>query len=589
MTGVQTRQASARRRAYRALFGRVVAFAPGEMLFVVALLLLAAALRFTGITFGQPDPAYTPSDAAAGLLPLETPMHPDEYFFVGIPMQMAVSRYPNPKFYESPSFTINVNFITFLLTGSGSQIDPATLPMVGQRRIAPFPAYVVGRVHIALAGILTVAAVYATARWLGGRYAAAAAGLLAAVSVTLVQHSHYALPSMDATAWAAICAWASVAALHQRRPGGWLFALAGAAAGLAATSRYNAAGVSLLVFFVGLVLLYRHRSAWTLRLILIGWLMFPLLFVLGTPGVLFDFPQFWQDFSHITNQFMTTGVGFSQSYLTDSRLSLTFHLRYLAGISLGPTATIAAALGVFAAWRNRPPGRPFSPRNAAWLFTVMLLVYLVVYALVVLRNRRPSYNDHMLLPIVPHLALLAGLGAAWLRERLALPKQVSGPLIVAALIAPTLLMALQFDVLINQRDTRYRMQAWVYEHLPRGAHVHLSAPYNVPLDPADYVTTQTYIDDFTPPDALREQGADYVILSDAWLHEISRSAGFMPPAFVRQVQGYFASFDAGLTRVAAIDRPDWFGADWIMHTASYYHHPGLRVYCLSEESCQAVR
>jgi len=36
------------------------------------------------------------------------------------------------------------------------------------------------------------------------------------------------------------------------------------------------------------------------------------------------------------------------------------------------------------------------------------------------------------------------------------------------------------------------MQRWLYDHVPRGAHIHLTGPYNVPLDAADYVTTQSY-------------------------------------------------------------------------------------------------
>src|SRR5690606_9090433 len=143
-------------------------------------------------------------------------------------------------------------------------------------------------------------------------------------------------------------------------------------------------------------------------------------------------------------------------------------------------------------------------RNSTGLFVAILLVYLVVYMLVVLRNRRPSYNDHIIMPIVPHLAVLAGLGTQWLRHRIHLRSVFVGPLLILILVLPTLIPAVQFDAYVSQPDTRYQMQAWVYEHLPRGAHVHLSAPYNVPLDPADYTTTQTYIDDFTPPEALRE-------------------------------------------------------------------------------------
>jgi hypothetical protein len=554
-----------------------------EWTFIVLLLLLAAGLRLWGLTYGQPNPAYAQSSVPFDRLPLESPVHPDEYFFVSIPLQMAVSRYPNPKFYESPSFTVNVNFITYLLTGTGRNIDPAQLSSIAQREVAPFHAYVVGRVHIALSGILLVAAAYATARRLGGRYAAAAAGLLTAVSFTLVQHSHYATPSTDAAAWAAVCVWACIAALQQRRANTGILLFAGVAAGLAATTRYNVAGVSMMVFFVGLVWLVRYR-AW--RTVFGAWLLVPVVFVLGTPGIIFDFPKFSADFDRIFNQFLVTGVGFSQNYLSEPWLSLTFHLRYIAVFSIGLTATIAVVLGVVAAWRGRVRGSALA-RHSNLLFVLMLLAYLLVYTLVVLRNIRPSYNDHMLVPILAHLTVLAGFGTAWLHQRLG-GSRVLGAVLIAVLIVPTLIPALQYDVLVSQPDTRYQMQQWVYDHLPRGANIHLSAPYNVPLDPADYTTTQTYIDDFTPPETLRDQGADYVILSDAWLHDVQRSAEFMTPEFVTQVRDYYASYDA-LPLVAEVARPQWVGPNWIMHTASYWHHPGLRLYCLTDAACDAVR
>jgi hypothetical protein len=560
-----------------------------ELFFIVALLLLATGLRFAGITFGQPDPRYMPSDAPAQRLPLETPIHPDEYFYVSIPFEMAVTKYPNPKYYESPSFIIDVDFIIYLLTGSGNTINRADWEGRNQRQFAPFPAYVIGRVVSALGGIITVAAAYAAARRMGGRFAAAGAGLLTAVSFTLVQHSHYATPSIIAAAWSIICVWASLAALQQRRPLWWLFALAGVAAGFAATTRYNAAGVSIVVFLSGLILLYRFSSRRTLGIVMLGWLLFPASFVLGTPGFIFDPAKFNEDFSRIVNQFLTNGYGFSANYLTNPWLSLWFHLRYLALFSLGIPAVIAIVIGIYGAWRSRPPRRNFLHSNSTWLFALILLIYLLVYTLVVLRNLRPSYNDHMLIPVIPLWALLAGLGVDWLYRRVPLPKPLLAPALMVALVTVTLVPAVQYDHLVTQPDTRYIAQRWVYDHIPLGSNIHLSAPYNVPLDPADYTWTQTFIDDFTPVDELRAQGAEYVILSDAWLFDVTRSREFMSPDFIRQVRDYYASYDQFATPIAHIERPLWTGYDWLMHTASYWHDPALTVYCLTPAACAAVK
>src|SRR5215207_1292328 len=171
----------------RALLARSKNISGAEWFFVVGVLLLATWLRLWGVDFGQPDPQYAPTATALNLLPLETPIHPDEVFYISIPLQMAVTKYPNPKFWENSTLMIYLNFATFLITDSGRGVDRALWDEHGLREIAPFNAYVVGRVYSTLGGLLAVAGAYAAARRLGGRFAAAGAGLLTAVSCTLVQ------------------------------------------------------------------------------------------------------------------------------------------------------------------------------------------------------------------------------------------------------------------------------------------------------------------------------------------------------------------------------------------------------------------
>ena len=92
---------------------------------------------------------------------------------------------------------------------------------------------------------------------------AAVAGLLVAVSMPMVQHSHYATTSSLAAGFALLSIWASLAALRcSQRAAIWprYLALAGIAAGLSAGNRYNAAAVGIVVFLAGWVLVaaYEH-------------------------------------------------------------------------------------------------------------------------------------------------------------------------------------------------------------------------------------------------------------------------------------------------------------------------------------------
>ncbi len=561
-----------------------------EWFFIIGLLLIAAALRFAGTNFGQPDPAYMPSDVANRTLPTESPVHPDEFLFVAVPFRMSVTKYPNPKFFEEPSFLIYTNMVFDLLTGSARGITQELRAGVGDRQYAPFSAYVMGRLMTALGGIVVVAGSYALARRLAGRLAAAAAGLLVTLSFTMVQQSHYSTPSMISAAFSGVCLWASVAMLQQRRPNPWLLALAGVAAGFAATARYNVAGVSMVFFFASLILLYRHRSRRTLRMVLVGWFLFPAAFVFGTPGIVFDLPKWIDDFQYITSQFLTTGAGFNANYLTNPWLAILFEYRYLILFSLGVPATAAALLGLWVALRHRP--RRLFERNSLFIITVILLIYVAAYTLVVLRNIRPIYNDHMLVPIIPIFALYAGMGVVWLSQRLRrlrVPSVVALPGLMLALVVVTLVPAVQVDRLFTQIDTRYVMQHWVWDHLPQGANIHLTGSYNVPLDPAQFTTTQGYMNNFVSVEALRQSGAQYALVSDAWLHDVQRSREWMSPEFIAKVTDYYASYDREATEIARIDRPQWTGSDWFMHTASYWHDPALTLYCLTPEACAAVR
>ncbi len=554
-----------------------------EWLFVTALLLFAAGLRFFGLSFGQPDPQYARSSVPHQLLPMEAPIHPDEFLFITLPLQMLVENRLNPKFYHNPSLLIYANYATFALTGAGQGIDAALRKNLNGRQYAPFHLYVIGRTYSALGGLLAVAATYALARQMGGRFAALTAGLLVTVSLPLVQHAHYTTTSSLAAGFTAVSVWTAFAWL---RGGGrhWpLLALAAVCAGLAAGSRYNAAASALVVGLVGLVGVYRWRARRMLAGVLTAWALAPLTFVFTTPAVVFDTAFFLEEFRYITGQYL---AGIDVQFPMTPWAGLFFEYRYLALFGLGASAALLVPFGVYAAWAQRPPLRKLLRHDAALLYTLILLIYLAAYSCVNLRTVRPDLSDQMLLPVLPQFALLTGLGAAWLYRPLPL-KWLTGPALALAVVIVPLALTLPFVRQLTQPDTREIVLAWVYDHLPRGARVHLNGPYNVPLDPTDYPWTQTYGGQLIAPDELLVAGVDYMILSDAWYHNVLRSTAMTPPDYADDLRAYLDGLDAAFPRIAWIERPVWAGYDWMTHTPSYWHNPGLVLYCLTKTACAA--
>lgn len=558
-----------------------------EWAFVCALLLIAACLRLVGVDHGQPDPQYDPSFAPYGLVNPNLPVHPDEFLFVTRPLAMLLTGKLNPKFFHNPSLLINLNFFTYLLTNSGAGLslaarDPQT---VSGRSFAPFPLYVIGRVYSALGGLLAVAAAYALARRMAGRWAAASAGLLTAAALPLVQHAHYTTTSSLAAGFSMVCVSAAFLSLEsQGRKQVVLFAVAGVGAGLAAGSRYNAAAMSLVVFFCGLLLVYRQRTRRTVLVVLGGWFAFPLVFILTTPWVIADTAFFIEEFRFITAQY-TAGEGIL--FTTSGWHGLLLELRYLALFGVGAPAAVAAVFGVGVCLRAG--GDDLARGNANRVIVSVLLFVLIAYALVVLRTPRPGLSDQMLVPILPMTSVLAGIGAAWAIARLPL-RRVFAPVLVVALLVLPLVFSLQVVSLLAQRDTRYRMQTWLYSALPQGAQIHLVGPYNIPLDPAVFRVTQSFADQPMPsPDALRARGVQYLVLSDAWYHDVLRSGEVIPADFQSVISDYLTALNDDSPRIAWIDRPALIGSDWIMHSASYWHQPGLTLYCLTDAACAAVR
>ncbi|MBK8024109.1 MAG: hypothetical protein IPK19_22430 [Chloroflexi bacterium] len=406
----------------------------------------------------------------------------------------------------------------------------------------------------------------------------------------MVQHAHYATTSSLAAGFGAVAVWGCVEALYRFRrtpptslnrfqrvlPGwGWAFLIAGVAAGLAAGSRYNAAGLALVNALIGLLILRGPGGRGRIAVVLAGWLAIPAVFILTTPHVLFDPQEVWADFLYITAQY---GGGSGATGTTP--YGLVYEVRYLVLYGVGIPAAVLAVVGAlvpFTATRS-------APRRPTRRAVILILSFtLAAYSLVVLRTQRPAHADQLLVPILPVVALFAGLGVAHAARRL------RGPVLRAALIvvvsAVPLTPTLQVVSRLHQRDTRYTMQAWIEANIPHGARIHLWGQYNVPLDPAHYTTTQNFGGQFLTLDELLAEGMDYLVVSDTWSFEWDRSPEFIPAESLAALDAAEADWSTRLKMMARIDRPTWIGQGEPPHTASIWHHPGVAIYCVPGRSC----
>lgn len=561
---------------------------PVDWFAVVCLLLFTAGLRIIGISYGQLNPDYFPSTAPLSMIHQQVPMQPDEYLSVAVPMDMALRNRLNPNFFEYPAFIVNTNFVLYHLTGVVDGLSIEDRQGENLRVFAEFPLYVMSRMYSVFGGLLMVACAYAISRLVAGRYVALCAGMLVAVSFTLVQHAHYIKPGTLSAGWMMLATWACIASLYARRGQNRerLYILAGVATGLAGTTRYNALAVGLIVLIVGLILLYRYRTRRMILTIGLSWIAIPTVFFLGSPYILIDFENFWADFTHIVGQFTVTGKNVRDYFLVDSWTGLGYLLIYTALFAIGIPAIVYMILGIVVAWRNRPRKHNFIKQNSQLLYVLIIGLFVLVYTLVILRTIRPGHSDNLLILILPFIALLSAMGAGWLVKILPFSSTFTMPVVLIILIIQPLVLSVQVVEMFSQRDTRHIMLDWIHQNIPYDSRFFLNGPYNVALDIQLYPYEQQF--GVYVPELPTGNYYDYMVYSDALAFDVLRSEWLVPPDVIAQQHDYLSELDSQYTRIAEVHRPIWTGSDAMMNMATYWHNPTLILYCLNPTSCEAT-
>jgi 4-amino-4-deoxy-L-arabinose transferase-like glycosyltransferase len=442
------------------------------------ILALAAMLRFVGIGSGIPFNIGV-----------------DEPEIMDRAIRMMRTGDFNPHFFDYPGLYFYVQlgvaclrFIVGATAGHWTSLD--------QVDAADF--YLWGRAVTALLGTLTVFLVYHIGMRWGTRYAALAAGLMAVMPLH-VRESHYVLTDVPLTFFVTLGLLLTLRAAERERAID--FAWAGAAAGLAAATKYPGA-LSLLVPLIAVWLTLGakpSRLAASLA-VLAG---AAAAFLLAAPYTILDLPAFLNGYAHLAGYYSPKPLAEPAAityfkHLTRSMAWPAFVL-LLIGIGLGAVRSI------------RGPGR------VRWTVT---LVFPLVYFYFL--SGQTLVFGRYLLPLLPAVCLLAAAGCVSgvsLLRRFDIPRTARTAIIAAITIAavlPPAWQSLVFMRTLTRTSTVELAHAWMLDNIPKGSSIVIETQAlltgnafksrNVPQLVQDYRAPQEYAD-------YVEAGVEYIVAS----------------------------------------------------------------------------
>ncbi len=348
---------------------------------------------------------------------------PDEHTVVPKALHMLTSGDLNPHWFLYPSAYLMA--VAGVVGVARPWIDhPPGLDAAGTAAYAADPsAYILtGRVLSVLAGVGLVVATILLGRRVGGRLCALAAGALVAISPLAVDSSQLAVTDMAMAAVATLGLWRLVLAVEggRRRD----LVVAAALLGLATSLKYSAGVWVVVALAAGWAAGGGRRIARLRRMGLAGAVASG-AFVLGTPYALLDAPTFVGDFIRQSAIQRDGWLGFEAT-----RPGVVANVAPNLTTALGVVALVLVLVGIVVGLRRRGA--------ADWiLWPATIATYLLI-------STWHANFDRYLLPILPTLAIAAGLGAQVLAGRLRdarLRRVVMGGLAIALLGQPAVGLA----------------------------------------------------------------------------------------------------------------------------------------------------
>jgi hypothetical protein len=395
---------------------------------LAVILVVAAIVRYWGLAFCLPGQLC----------------RPDEEAVAGIAMQF-FGRDFNPHFFDWPTLFMYATALGLALYFNyGRFLGRFPTELSFRERIVTHttPVYLTARILSATAGTLSVLILYRVARRLFDETTALVATLFLALAFLHARDSHFGVTDVPAT-FVILIAFLFIVRL---RDSGRLsdLVISGITAGLAASTKYNAALIALPAIWV-------LRSRWK-SILLFGALMV-LAFAATSPYCLIDFPQFTASLKSISAH-LSGGHGgmLGRGWI----VHLTSSLRFGIGLPM-LLAGIAGMVWLF--WIDPPRG-------------ALVAIFPIAYYVVV--GSGYTVFSRYILPVVPWLCLTAAFLVVEAARALALAigrPQRRGVLtwgIAILVVAPSTASIIQFDHLLAIPDARVVAADWVREHFPKG-------------------------------------------------------------------------------------------------------------------------
>jgi len=374
----------------------------------------------------------------------------------------------NPHFFDYPSLYMYVEAIASTLRFLYGAVQGR---WAGLAQAPTEEFYLWGRAVTALLGTATVGLLYRVGLYWNRRTALLAAAMLAVMPLH-VRESHYTLTDVPSTFFVTLTLLLSLRA-HERATV-WAFALAGAAAGLAGATKYNA-GLAVIVPLIAAMMTRAAspgRGA-ALAAALIG--MFT-AFLAAAPYSILDLPHFLNGFARLASEYRApanTSDPVWTVYLKQLRnaLQVPGSVFVLGGIALGAVRTV------------------WGQERLKWALALvfpLLYFYFVAHQNIVFAR--------YLLPLVPSLALLGAAAVVWIVDtvkRMTVSesaRQAITVLLTLLAIVPPAYTSIQFNALESRVWTTEQAYRWIVRTLPGGTTVCIEGTVTFHL-PAAYRST----------------------------------------------------------------------------------------------------
>ena len=400
---------------------------------LAAILIVAAVLRFLALGSGIPH--------AIGV---------DEPQIVNRAIIMMRTGDFNPHFFDYPTLYIYVQLMVATLRFMSGAMS-GEWGSLAQVSTADF--FLWGRAVTAALGTLTVLLVHRIgARW-GTRPALLAAGLMAVMPLH-VRESHYVLTDVPLTFFVTLTFLLSLR-VHEQ-PRGQLIGFAGAAAGLAAATKYPGA-VAILLPLVAISMTPSIRpSRASATIVTIG--SAAVAFLVAAPYTLLDLPGFLNGYARLAAVYVPASP--EPGWIT--------YLKHVRNGIQWPAFLLMLGGAVFAVVRAfRGPG------HVRW---ALVVGFPIVYFALISRQSGLLYGRYML-PVLPFACILAAtavVSGVSLLRRFAIPRTLRTLLIVGLTVAtllPALISSIRFTRMIAKRSTAALAYDWLVHNVPKDAEI----------------------------------------------------------------------------------------------------------------------